>query len=267
MWYRSCQKPYFQPQWDRSAPRALWHHQKQQKTCSTPWLCVGASQSCFARCLRPEHSVLACLSDTSFILPTGHSLGSTKVSRAQTFPSYPAEQGEEHQQSLSLASSYTFSYGSGLVQWQLGQPAKRDSQAWNLPPGPGSSVHPPHPQLPWNLRPTSSSPATMKMGIWRGSFPEAEAKSLFIYFAIPSVNMFRTEMVGAGGVGGGRASIRVVRKWLKQMKLCWCEGFCMTREGPVTGLCHDVHLTSESSYPSPSAGQPIFTGVMFRPLL
>lgn len=41
------------------------------------------------------------------------------------------------------------------------------------------------------------------MGIWRGSFPEAEAKSLFIYFAIPSVNMFRTEMVGAGGVGGG----------------------------------------------------------------
>lgn len=203
MWYRSCQKPYFQPQWDRSAPRALWHHQKQQKTCSTPWLCVGASQSCFARCLRPEHSVLACLSDTSFILPTGHSLGSTKVSRAQTFPSYPSEQGEEHQQSLSLASSYTFSYGSGLVQWQLGQPAKRDSQAWNLPPGPGSSVHPPHPQLPWNLRPTSSSPATMKMGIWRGSFPEAEAKSLFIYFAIPSVNMFRTEMVGAGGVGGG----------------------------------------------------------------
>ncbi|NWS44885.1 DOK6 protein, partial [Probosciger aterrimus] len=45
-----------------------------------------------------------------------HSLGSAKVSRAQTFPSYQEEQGEEHQQSLSLASSYTFSYGSGLVQ-------------------------------------------------------------------------------------------------------------------------------------------------------
>ncbi|NXT28519.1 DOK6 protein, partial [Syrrhaptes paradoxus] len=45
-----------------------------------------------------------------------HSLGSAKVSRAQTFPSYPSEQAEEHQQSLSLASSYTFSYGSGLVQ-------------------------------------------------------------------------------------------------------------------------------------------------------
>lgn len=28
-----------------------------------------------------------------------------------------------------------------------GQPAKRDSQAWNLPPGPGSSACPPHPQL------------------------------------------------------------------------------------------------------------------------
>ncbi|NWT16194.1 DOK6 protein, partial [Vireo altiloquus] len=41
---------------------------------------------------------------------------SAKVSRAQTFPSYPSEQGEEHQQSLSLASSYAFSYGSGLVQ-------------------------------------------------------------------------------------------------------------------------------------------------------
>uniref|UniRef100_A0A672U5N6 Docking protein 6 n=1 Tax=Strigops habroptila TaxID=2489341 RepID=A0A672U5N6_STRHB len=46
----------------------------------------------------------------------GHSLGSAKVSRAQTFPSYHEEQGEEHQQSLSLASSYAFSYGSGLVQ-------------------------------------------------------------------------------------------------------------------------------------------------------
>ncbi|XP_008941585.1 PREDICTED: docking protein 6-like, partial [Merops nubicus] len=46
----------------------------------------------------------------------GHSLGSAKVSRAQTFPSYPSEQGEEHPQPLSLASSYTFSYGSGLVQ-------------------------------------------------------------------------------------------------------------------------------------------------------
>lgn len=46
----------------------------------------------------------------------GHSLGSAKVSRAQTFPSYPSEQAEEHQQALSLASSYAFSYGSGLVQ-------------------------------------------------------------------------------------------------------------------------------------------------------
>ncbi|XP_063253423.1 docking protein 6 [Prinia subflava] len=46
----------------------------------------------------------------------GHSLGSAKVSRAQTFPSYPSEQAEEHQQPLSLGSSYAFSYGSGLVQ-------------------------------------------------------------------------------------------------------------------------------------------------------
>ncbi|XP_019400789.1 PREDICTED: docking protein 6 [Crocodylus porosus] len=46
----------------------------------------------------------------------GHSLGSTKVSRAQTFPSYASEQSEEHQQSLSLSSSYGFSYSSGLMQ-------------------------------------------------------------------------------------------------------------------------------------------------------
>lgn len=59
-------------------------------------------------------------SHTSLFPPAGHGLGSAKVSRAQTFPSYPSEQGEEHQQSLSLASSYTFSYSSGLVQWQPG---------------------------------------------------------------------------------------------------------------------------------------------------
>ncbi|KAG6934563.1 docking protein 6, partial [Chelydra serpentina] len=46
----------------------------------------------------------------------GHSLSSTKVSRAQTFPSYTSESGKEHQQSLSLSSSYGFSYSSALIQ-------------------------------------------------------------------------------------------------------------------------------------------------------
>ncbi|CAM2106403.1 unnamed protein product [Caretta caretta] len=46
----------------------------------------------------------------------GHSLSSTKVSRAQTFPSYASEPAKEHQQSLSLSSSYGFSYSSALIQ-------------------------------------------------------------------------------------------------------------------------------------------------------
>uniref|UniRef100_F6XWY4 Docking protein 6 n=1 Tax=Monodelphis domestica TaxID=13616 RepID=F6XWY4_MONDO len=47
----------------------------------------------------------------------GHRFGSTKMSRAQTFPSYTSEQNEEHQQQpLSLSSSYGFSYSSSLIQ-------------------------------------------------------------------------------------------------------------------------------------------------------
>lgn len=47
----------------------------------------------------------------------GHGFGSTKMSRAQTFPSYASEQSEETQQSLSRSSSYGFSYSSSLIQW------------------------------------------------------------------------------------------------------------------------------------------------------
>ncbi|XP_038602885.1 docking protein 6 [Tachyglossus aculeatus] len=46
----------------------------------------------------------------------GHSFGSTKMSRAQTFPSYAPEQSEELQQPLSRSSSYGFSYSSSLIQ-------------------------------------------------------------------------------------------------------------------------------------------------------
>lgn len=56
--------------------------------------------------------------------------------------------------------------------------------------------------LPWKLMPTSSSRGAADAGTWRGGFPEAEAKSLFIYFAVPFVDMFRKE--GVGGLGGGR---------------------------------------------------------------
>ncbi|NWX40488.1 DOK6 protein, partial [Steatornis caripensis] len=75
-----------------SLPRsAYWHHITRQNSVGE----IYSLQGKFLMC---------------------HSLGSAKVSRAQTFPSYPSEESEEHQQSLSLASSYAFSYGSGLVQ-------------------------------------------------------------------------------------------------------------------------------------------------------
>ncbi|XP_055454720.1 docking protein 6 [Psammomys obesus] len=46
----------------------------------------------------------------------GHGFGPSKMSRAQTFPSYAAEQSEEAQQPLSRSSSYGFSYSSSLIQ-------------------------------------------------------------------------------------------------------------------------------------------------------
>lgn len=63
---------------------------------------------------------------------------------------------------------------------------------------------------------TSSGRGTANAETWRGGFPGAEAKSLFIYFAIPFVSMFRKE--GVGGLGGGRKGghVCVVRKWWKK---------------------------------------------------
>uniref|UniRef100_A0A2K6KJ10 Docking protein 6 n=1 Tax=Rhinopithecus bieti TaxID=61621 RepID=A0A2K6KJ10_RHIBE len=46
----------------------------------------------------------------------GHGFGTSKMSRAQTFPSYAPEQSEEAQQPLSRSSSYGFSYSSSLIQ-------------------------------------------------------------------------------------------------------------------------------------------------------
>ncbi|XP_031297622.1 docking protein 6 [Camelus dromedarius] len=46
----------------------------------------------------------------------GHGFGSSKMSRAQTFPSYAAEPGEEAPQPLSRSGSYGFSYSSSLIQ-------------------------------------------------------------------------------------------------------------------------------------------------------
>ncbi|XP_040841042.1 docking protein 6 [Ochotona curzoniae] len=46
----------------------------------------------------------------------GHGFGPTKMSRAQTFPSYSTEPNEEVQPPLSRSSSYGFSYSSSLIQ-------------------------------------------------------------------------------------------------------------------------------------------------------
>ncbi|KAG5195553.1 hypothetical protein JEQ12_011848, partial [Ovis aries] len=46
----------------------------------------------------------------------GHGFGPSKMSRAQTFPSYASEQSEETQPALSRSSSYGFSYSSSLIQ-------------------------------------------------------------------------------------------------------------------------------------------------------
>lgn len=54
--------------------------------------------------------------------------------------------------------------------------------------------------------PTGSSRVTAKAETWKGGFPEAEAKSLFIYFAVPFVETFRKE--GGGGGGGGEGGKR-----------------------------------------------------------
>lgn len=48
--------------------------------------------------------------------PPGHGFGSSKMARAQTFPSYAAEQGEETPQALSRPGSYGCGYGSGRIQ-------------------------------------------------------------------------------------------------------------------------------------------------------
>lgn len=62
----------------------------------------------------------------------GHGFGPTKMSRAQTFPSYSTEPNEEVQPPLSRSSSYGFSYSSSLIQWHP------ESQRWpeTVCPGP-----------------------------------------------------------------------------------------------------------------------------------
>lgn len=48
------------------------------------------------------------------------------------------------------------------------------------------------------------------------------------------------------------------------MKLCWCEGFCMTGEGLFWGSIAMAHLTPGPSFLPPPSGWPVFTCDIFR---
>lgn len=140
---------------------------------------------------------------------SGHNLGSAKVSRAQTFPSYPSEQGEEHQQPLSLASSYAFSYGSGLVQWQ---PGAGHGQLSLEPPA--RTGEPLAPSAPTICRENWCQPAPAGAPPMREPGEAASPKqrlSLYL-FILPFLLLICSERRGLGGWGEGGRGTRLCCK-------------------------------------------------------
>lgn len=169
----------------------------------------------------------------------GHSLGSAKVSRAQTFPSYPSEQGEEHQPSLSLASSYAFSYGSGLVQWQAGV-ASRERQS-SLQPAAGE---PPAPSAPticrenWCLPAPARSPPMWKPGE-AASLKQRLSLYLFILLFLLSIHQEGGGRgAGEGRVGRGMRSCCEKVMETNETVLMW--RFLHDQTRPILGLHADV---------------------------
>lgn len=133
-------------------------------------------------------------------------------------------------------------------------------RAWSLSPGP----EPPAPSAPTICRENWCLPAPA------GSLPRQkpgevaspkQRLSLYLF-----ILLFLLSICSGRRGGGGGGCVCVVRKWWKQTKLCWCEGFCMTREGPFWGSITMEHSTSGPSYPPPPAGWPIFIHNVFRSL-
>lgn len=109
-------------------------------------LCVEDLKSS-ARFISPLNMSLLNVSLSAAVLSSspGHGFGSSKMSRAQTFPSYATEQNEEAQAPLSRSSSYGFSYSSSLIQWHTEATTdKKDSLSWTchgviMPPASGKT--------------------------------------------------------------------------------------------------------------------------------
>ncbi|MXQ93923.1 hypothetical protein E5288_WYG008082 [Bos mutus] len=97
---------------------------EQMRLQGLPFSLDTDARSCWSslRWPRRRHEMLRLLPLVArFLSPPaaafqGHGFGPSKMSRAQTFPSYASEQSEETQPALSRSSSYGFSYSSSLIQ-------------------------------------------------------------------------------------------------------------------------------------------------------
>lgn len=170
--------------------------------------------------------------------PTGRSLGSAKVSRAQTFPSYPSEQGEEHPQSLSLASSYTFSYGSGLVQWQPGAAGRERQSSLEPAARAGEPLAPSAPTIcceNWCQPAPAGSPPPRKPG--EAASPK-QRLSLYL-FILPFLLLICSERKGGAGGGGWRGTRSCCEKVVETSEAVSVWRFLHDRRRPALGLHRD----------------------------
>lgn len=132
--------------------------------------------------------------------------------------------------------------------------------------------------LLWKLMPTSSSRVAATAETRRGGFPEAEAKSLFIYFAVPFVDMFRKEGGGGGrGVAGDafvlwesggneRSCVGVkVSAWPEKARSGAPSRRCVRRRGLPTRLHQQAGPSSPVTFLCPCRSPLIPAGVAEMP--
>lgn len=91
---------------------------------------------------------------------------------------------------------------------------------------------------------------------------------VFIYLFCRSFLSICSERRGLGGWGEGRGTRLCCKKVVETNWNCvgWCEGFCMTGEGPFWGSIAMAYLALGPSFPPPPAGQPVFTHNLCRSL-